>query len=202
MLHKVAALCLVNLQGPRKATKRNPAQHNIPAANSELSSRGDSQVECGGPLWGRVLGRIHLWGLFLPVYTGFPIGVSTAWELNWFKLLLAFYPNAIFNNKVWFFFNCASLIISLITVCKHFFKWCFPYFYFFALWSRLAVKVVNLDWITLLTNIQQKKKIALFCCPSEVYDNKMSTLPSQWYKCHLVWNSQLSFDILGESGLL
>lgn len=64
----------------------------------------------------------------------FPVGVSTAWELNWFEPLLAFYPKAIFN-KVWFF-NCTSLIISLITVCKHFVKWYFPYFYFFILWSR------------------------------------------------------------------
>lgn len=66
-LHKVTALCLVALQGLRKLTKRNPAQHNIPAATSEPSSWENLRYECDCHLWGCVLERIHLWLLFLPV---------------------------------------------------------------------------------------------------------------------------------------
>lgn len=104
MLRKVAALCLVGPQGQKKPAKKKSGttQNNIPAANSEPSSWGKLRCESDG-LRGCVLERIHLWLLFLPVWTHFlcfHVGAPTAWELNWFERLLCFDPKTIPNNEV------------------------------------------------------------------------------------------------------
>lgn len=102
MLHKVAAVCLVNPQGLRKATKRNHNTRNIisqqQVASCQVSETREMNVTA--------ICEVACWRLFLPVYTGFlcfPVGVSTAWELNWFEPLLSLHPKAVINNKICFF---------------------------------------------------------------------------------------------------